>query len=95
MNKQDTGGETQVWDLSYKTYIPRDAYRLYPETENGDFGVMVKDWRSYRDGEYFYDKSQLLQHPDPGGESTINGPSEADLEWLTTPPAPTRGQQNG
>ncbi len=51
----------RVWDIVEKCYLPEDVYCLLNRTEFGAFGQMIKDWRDYKEGEYFYDDSQTLE----------------------------------
>ena len=49
----------KIWDIYKKVFIPEDVYVLTFNTDSQDFGVMVKDWENYKEGEYFYHNSQL------------------------------------
>jgi uncharacterized phage protein (TIGR01671 family) len=51
----------RVWDIVEKCYLPEDVYCLLNRTEFRAFGQMIKDWRDYKEGEYFYDDSQTLE----------------------------------
>lgn len=49
----------RVWDKAKRVFIPDDVYGI-TATDFGAFGVMLKDWGDYRQGEYFYENSQTL-----------------------------------
>lgn len=49
----------RVWDKIKKAFIPNDVYAI-TVTDSSDFGVMIKDWEEYKEGEYFYDQYQQL-----------------------------------
>lgn len=52
----------RVWDIFYEQYIPEDVYNiLSQENESSSFGIMVKDWKNYKEGEYFYSNSQIIE----------------------------------
>ncbi len=48
----------RVWDISHKLFLPTDTYGLIT-TDFGAFGVMIKDWDNYREGEYLYPNAQI------------------------------------
>jgi len=50
----------RVWDKTKKLFIPDDVYAILNPTSFDAFGVMIKDWDDYREGEYFYDNAQEL-----------------------------------
>lgn len=51
----------RIWDMAENCYLPEDVYCILNKTEFSAFGKMIKDWRDYRGGEYFYDDSQILE----------------------------------
>ena len=51
----------RVFDLHKGRYIPNDVYCIFNLTSFNAFGKMLLDWEDYREGEYFYDGSQLLE----------------------------------
>lgn len=51
----------RAWDKTKKVFIPDDVYAILNNNSDGSFGVMIKDWEDYREGEYFYDTMQELQ----------------------------------
>ena len=51
----------RVWDIVEKCYLPEDVYCILNRTEFRAFGQMIKDWRDYKEGEYFFDDSQILE----------------------------------
>lgn len=61
----------RVWDIVEKCYLPEDVYCILNTTEFRAFGQMIKDWRDYKEGEYFYDDSQILEQFT--GITDING----------------------
>jgi uncharacterized phage protein (TIGR01671 family) len=50
----------KVWDLYKKVFIPIDLWAVV-QTDFNAFGIMLKDWENYREGEYFYSNTQVLQ----------------------------------
>lgn len=52
----------KVWDINKKVFIPNDVYAILPSSDDC-FGVMLKDWEDYREGEYFYPYAQTLVFP--------------------------------
>jgi len=48
----------RVWDISHKTFLPTDVYALIT-SDFGAFGIMLKDWDNYKEGEYLYHNSQI------------------------------------
>ena len=51
----------RVWDIQKEKFIPNDVYAILNRTDFNAFGVMIKDWENYCEGEYFYDDAQILQ----------------------------------
>jgi uncharacterized phage protein (TIGR01671 family) len=49
----------RAWDISHKCFLPNDVYAII-STDFNAFGVMLKDWDNYKEGEYFYKDSQVL-----------------------------------
>jgi len=49
----------RAWDKGKKVFIPTDVWAVC-QTDFGAFGVMLKDWGEYREGEYFYKDHQEL-----------------------------------
>lgn len=49
----------RAWDINKKKYIPNECWAVV-STDFGAFGIMIKDWKNYREGEYFYSDSQIL-----------------------------------
>lgn len=50
----------RAWDINKKVYIPTEYWAVVT-TDFGAFGIMLKDWEDYKEGEYFYSNSQVLQ----------------------------------
>ncbi len=50
----------RVWDKSKKCFIPEEYYAIINRTGFQAFGIIIKDWVDYREGEYFYDSAQIL-----------------------------------
>jgi len=50
----------KIWDISKKQFIPQDVYAILSRTDFGAFGIMIKDWANYKEGQYFYNNSQAL-----------------------------------
>ena len=48
----------RVWDISHETFLPTDVYALIT-SDFGAFGIMLKDWDNYKEGEYLYPNSQI------------------------------------
>ena len=49
----------KAWDKHKKVFIPNDVW-AFVTTDFGAFGIMLKDWENYKEGEYFYENSQEL-----------------------------------
>ena len=49
----------RAWDIHKEVFIPTDVYGVIT-TDFNAFGIMLKDWEDYREGEYFYSNSQIL-----------------------------------
>ncbi len=49
----------KVWDKHKKVFIPTDVWAIV-QTGFNAFGIMLKDWEDYKEGEYFYKDSQEL-----------------------------------
>lgn len=49
----------RAWDKSKQMFIPTDLWAVV-STDFGAFGVMLKDWENYKEGEYFYSNSQII-----------------------------------
>lgn len=49
----------RAWDKSKNLFIPTDVWAIC-QTDFDAFGVMLKDWENYKEGEYFYSNSQIL-----------------------------------
>ena len=50
----------RAWDKHYECYIPTDLWAVVT-TDFRAFGIMLKDWNNYREGEYFYENAQTLE----------------------------------
>ena len=46
-------------DKHKKVFIPNEFWAVVT-TDFGAFGIMLKDWENYKEGEYFYENSQEL-----------------------------------
>jgi hypothetical protein len=51
----------RVWDKHHKQFLPVEVYNIVSLTSFNAFGVMRKEWMDYSEGEYFYEKSQILE----------------------------------
>lgn len=51
--------EFRVWDISHKCFLPNNVYALI-NSDFGAFGIMLKDWNNYREGEYLYPREQTF-----------------------------------
>lgn len=49
----------RVWDKHYECFLPSNLYGII-DTDFNAFGIMLKDWNNYKEGEYFYENSQVL-----------------------------------
>ena len=49
----------RAWDKNKKVFIPTDLWAIV-STDFNAFGIMLKDWEDYKEGEYFYETSQEL-----------------------------------
>lgn len=49
----------RVWDIEKQIFLPPDVYALIM-TDFGAFGIMIKDFENYKEGEYLYLEAQLL-----------------------------------
>lgn len=50
--------KSRVWDIHKKVFIPTDTYGLIT-SDFGAFGIMLKDWQDYKEGEYMYHNAQM------------------------------------
>ena len=50
----------RAYDKHYECYIPTDLWAVVT-TDFRAFGIMLKDWNSYRECEYFYENAQILE----------------------------------
>jgi uncharacterized phage protein (TIGR01671 family) len=50
----------RAWDINKNVYIPTEYWAVVT-TDFGAFGIMLKDWENYKEGEYFYSKFQVLE----------------------------------
>lgn len=51
----------RVWDKTYKLFLPTEIYDIHSRTSFKSFGIMRKNWKTYCQGEYFYDEGQILE----------------------------------
>lgn len=49
----------RAWDKNKNKFIPTNTWAIV-QTDFKAFGVMLKDWEDYKEGEYFYSNSQEL-----------------------------------
>lgn len=49
----------KAWDINKKVFIPTGVWAIC-QTDFKAFGIMLKDWENYKEGEYFYSNSQIL-----------------------------------
>jgi hypothetical protein len=64
--------EFRVWDIEKKCFIPNEVFGVIT-SYLGAFGVMIKDWEDYKEGEYLYDKFQILSQYTGVDDADING----------------------
>lgn len=50
----------RAWDKFKKVFIPNDVWGVV-QTDFNAFGIMLKDWENYKEGEYFYQNTQEIQ----------------------------------
>lgn len=50
----------RAWDYSKKIFLPTKTYAVLSVTEFGATGIMLTDFEEYREGEYFYPHSQVI-----------------------------------
>lgn len=49
----------RAWDVYKEMFIPTDVWAVIC-TDFGAIGIMLKDWEDYREGEYFYKNTQIV-----------------------------------
>ena len=49
----------RAWDIEHSMYLPKDVYAVVT-TDFKAFGVMIKDWENYIEGEFLYESAQVL-----------------------------------
>jgi len=50
----------RAWDKTKNKFLLEDCFAVINRLGFGGFGLMIKDFENYREGEYFYDESQEL-----------------------------------
>jgi uncharacterized phage protein (TIGR01671 family) len=49
----------RVWDKEHFCFMPTDVYAI-TTSEQKYFGIMIKNWQNYKEGEFFFEVAQTL-----------------------------------
>lgn len=69
----------RAWDTVKRSFIPENVYSLFNRTHTGAFGIMIKDWEDYKEGEYFFDGYQIISQSTDITDKTGENIHEGDV----------------